>query len=174
MAEFTMNTPDDLDDLLAPREVPADSRLRDRLREKTVRQLRPRWKLGAIAAVAALGVFYATGAGTVWLLRPIPAPVIVEAPQPPPPTAEPERSPQQLELAAEQIDGDESAKLYLAAARKFGRDFGDWDAALRCYRNALDAAPEIQATIDPENDDWLMTALKLSRKEEIRHANVDD
>ena len=159
-----------IDDLLTPFNRPADPRLRQQLREQTTRRLRrARWiRVGKFAA--ALAACYAAGAATVWLTRPTPAPARVEV-TPPEPLKEPERSPQQLELAAEQADGEESARLYLAAARKFAKEYGNWGAALRCYRNALDVSPEIQTTIDAENDDWLMTALKLSRKEEPIHAN---
>ena len=150
--------------------------MRQRLRDQTVGRLRRSRLLRAGRLAAALALCYAAGAGTVWLVRPTAAVSSSEAvrPQPEPPVVAPEQSPQQLELAAEQVEGADSAKLYLAAARKFARDFGDWNAALRCYRNALDAAPEIKATIDPQSDDWLMTTLKLSRREETAHANEND
>jgi hypothetical protein len=167
-----MNTPDELDALLAPPQVPADSQLRQRLRDETARRLRPRRTLQVAIIAAALGGCYAAGAGTVWALRSTPAPAVVEAPRNDMPVwRELEQSPQQIELAAEQSDGIDSAKLYLAAARKFARERGDWTAALRCYRNALDMSPEAETMVDPDNDDWLMTALKLSRREEIANEN---
>jgi hypothetical protein len=89
----------------------------------------------------------------------------------PPPVPVP-RSPRELELAAEQADGAESVRLFLDAARAFARG-ADWDAALRCYRNALDVSGGNLA-IDPKNDDWLMVTLKLARKEEQSHANLDN
>ena len=156
-----MNNPDALDALLAPPQSPADSQLRQRLRAETARQLRPRRTVHVAVIIAALGACYAAGAGTVWALRSTPAPAVVEAPRiEPPVSCEPEQS--------EGVDG---AKLYLAAARKFARERGDWTAALRCYRNALDMSPAAETMVDPDNDDWLMTALKLSRREEIANEN---
>jgi hypothetical protein len=167
-----MNNPDEIDELLAPTQVPADSRLRRRLRDETTRRLRPRWTVRITIIAVALGSCYAAGAGTVWALRPTSAPTVVEAPRDNPPASrEPDQSPQQIELAAEQSEGVDGAKLYLAAARKFARERGDWNAALRCYRNALDMSPEAETMVDPDNDDWLMTALKLSRREEIANEN---
>jgi hypothetical protein len=167
-----MNNPDELDALLAPPQSPADSQLRQRLRAETARQLRPRRTVHVAVIIAALGACYAAGAGTVWALRSTPAPAVVEAPRiEPPVSCEPEQSPQQIELAAEQSEGVDGAKLYLAAARKFARERGDWTAALRCYRNALDMSPAAETMVDPDNDDWLMTALKLSRREEIANEN---
>ena len=49
----------------------------------------------------------------------------------------------------------------------------DQEGRLRCYRNALDAAGG-NLTIDPTNDDWLTVTLKLARKEEQTHANMDE
>ena len=88
----------------------------------------------------------------------------------PTPAARPEapRSPHELELAAEQADGAESARLFLDAGRSYGRDFNNWQAALRCYRNALDLSSE-PPVIDAKNDDWLLTKLKTERRE--RDAN---
>jgi len=77
-------------------------------------------------------------------------------------------SPRELELAAEQADGAQSARLYLDAGRRYGRDFNDWQSALRCYRNALDLTSE-QPVIDPTNDDWLLVKLKTERRD--THAN---
>ena len=169
---------DDLDRLLTPHAAPAAPAFRDRLRADTTRRLRLGRHTRRLAAGAALAACYAAGVATIWWgFRPTPPPperiiveVVRDAPAPPP--AAPVRSPRELELAAEQADGDESARLFLDAARAFARS-ADWDAALRCYRNSLDVSGGDLA-IDPTNDDWLMVTLKLARKEEQSHANVDN
>jgi hypothetical protein len=158
---------DDIDRLLTPTNLPPTPGLRDRLRAETTRRLRRgRWTW-RLAAAAALAACYAGGALSVWLTRPAPVVVVIEKPAEKPtalPPMELPRSPHDLELAAEQSDGPERARLYLDAGRRYGRDFNDWQAALRCYRNALDASGE-QLAIDPTNDDWLLTKLKTERRE---------
>jgi tetratricopeptide (TPR) repeat protein len=163
---------DDLDRLLTPSDSPVDPVFRERLREETVRALRRGHQLRRLRNAAALAACYAAGLATVALLRPAPPPAVAPAPanelvekQPPRPAAM-EQSAAQLELLAEQADGGESARLYLAAARKFAGEQGSWEAALRCYRNALDADPEFANSIDPANDDWLMITLKNARNKE--------
>ncbi|MFL5342023.1 MAG: hypothetical protein ACJ8F7_17895, partial [Gemmataceae bacterium] len=95
---------DDLDHLLTPRNHPADPRVRQQLRDRTTRRLRQARWLRSGRFVAALAACYVGGAGTVWLLRLAPAQPRAEVVQPTP-AREPEQSPQQLELAAEQADG---------------------------------------------------------------------
>jgi hypothetical protein len=168
---------DDLDDLLSSPAVPAGAALRDLLREKTTRRLRRGRQVRRLAVAAALAACYAAGVATVWFTRPVPRtpdPIIVEVPRNHPeipPDTSP-RSPRDLEMAAEMADGADSARLFLDAARAFAQR-SEWDSALRCYRNALDAGGGDLA-IDPNNDDWLMVTLKLARKEEQSHANVDN
>jgi hypothetical protein len=165
---------DDLERLLRPTSPPPTPGLRDRLRAETTRRLRRgRWTW-RVAAAATLAACYAGGALTVWLARPGPELVVVEKPVEIPagtnPAVRPDvpRSPHDLELAAEQADGTESSLLYLEAGRRYGRDFNDWQSALRCYRNALDLAGGPPAS-DPTNDDWLLAKLKTERRE--THAN---
>ena len=75
----------------------------------------------------------------------------------------------QLELAAEQAEGAESARLYFEAGRRYGNDWNDWQSAMRCYRNALDISGAPPAAADPITDDWLLAKLKTERRE--THAN---
>src|SRR5262245_31052051 len=167
---------DDLERLLTPQNVPAAPALRDRLRADTTRRLRVGRYIRRLTAAIALAACYMAGIATIWWgfrpAAPPPERIVVEVvrDQPAAPAAVPP-SPHELELAAEQADGDESARLFLDAAREFARG-ADWDAALRCYRNALDASGG-NLTIDATNDDSLMVTLKLARKEERIHANVD-
>jgi len=171
---------DDLDHLLAPPVSAADPLLRERMRERTTRSLRRQRQLRRLGIAAALAACYAAGLLTVWLLRSAPdvAPpgqqARVDQPRESGPPSVGEQTPQQLEMLAEQADGVESARLYVAAGRKFGRDFAAWDAALRCYRNALDADPDLVNSIDPEHDDWLLVNLKKARmKERVYASDLD-
>jgi hypothetical protein len=167
---------DELDRLLTAPVAPASPALRERLRAETTHRLRLRRYTRRLAVAGTLVACYAAGLATVWWgYRPAAPPlervtveVVREQPAPDPAP----RSPREIELAAEQADGAESARLFLDAARAFTRS-SDWDAALRCYRNALDISGGNLA-IDPKNDDWLMVTLKLARKEEQSHANVDN
>ena len=169
---------DDLDHLLGPPHDSSNADLRDRLREATSRRVRRRWVARRFNVVAALVICYAGGALSVWLTRPAPEMVLDDKTAGVNPAARPYQdpatrqqmllSPRQLELAAEQADGAESAKLYLEAGRRYGRDFNDWSSAMRCYRNALDVSSE-QPVIDPAKDDWLLVKLKTERRES--HAN---
>jgi hypothetical protein len=170
------NIPDDLDRLLAPLVVSADPLFRARLRVKTTRSLYRKCQRHRIAFVSALLACYAAGLATVWWLRPesgvVPPPAehadAKQGQQLQPPTRD--QTPQQLELLAEQSEGAESARFYLAAGRIFARDVGAWDAALRCYRNALDADPGLINSLDDQNDDWLWKTLKTARKKERNDA----
>jgi hypothetical protein len=166
----------DLDRLLNPVWTPADPLLRTRLRDKTSRVMRRRRQWRRAGYAAALALCYSAGLATIVLYRSAPThdqhdsqhmedsparlrqPILAEEP------------PQRLELLAEQADGADSARLYLSAGRKFAHD-GAWDAAFRCYRNALDADPELVRSLDPVSDDWLLSTLKEARKREKLYAN---
>lgn len=160
-----MNEPDDLEDLLRPPAREASPALRLRLREQTAGAVKRAVIYRRVGQVGALAAAFAAGGVAMWLARPTPAVEIVfvdrpvlspnatEAPRPP-------QSPHELELAAEQADGVESAKLFLDAGRIYGGRFNDWDAALRCYRNALEIDPTLARNSDPNTDDWLLVKLK--------------
>lgn len=164
---------DDLDRLLGPKDANASPGLRDRLREETARVVRRNRHRRWLRDFAALAASFALGATVVALASPRPEPfsiVIREAVETSRPSSPPEfpPSPRDLELAAEQAEGAERARLYLAAGRSYGRDLNDWPAAMRCYRNALDLT-DAPPALDPTTDDWLLTKLKTERRES--HAN---
>ncbi len=168
-----MSDADDLDDLLRPNESSAPPELQDHLRRLTMLRVRRRSYVWRLAFAAALAACYVAGAATVRLFQTAPQTVVVveripaEPVQASPPTLQPQ-SPRDLEIAAEQADGAESAHLFLEAGRRYGNDWNDWQSALRCYRNALDLSSEVPV-IDPKNDDWLLAKLKTDRRES--HAN---
>jgi hypothetical protein len=64
------------------------------------------------------------------------------------------------------------ATALLAAGDRYLNEAGDPEAALRCYRRALDAASDEQTRFSPD-DNWLVMALKNAREKEARHANHD-
>ena len=58
----------------------------------------------------------------------------------------------------------DSARLFREAGDRYLREYADYRAALRCYRNSLDADPDA-LTISPD-DTWLLTSLKRAREQE--------
>ena len=163
---------DDLDRLLLPVDGVPTAGLRDRLRERTARRVRRRRYARFLRAASIFACCYVAGAATFWFARPSPEvrvvtiEKVVTPPEAPPPTVI--ESPRALELAAEQADGAEGSRLFLEAGRRYGRDWNDWQSALRCYRNALDLSSEAPV-LDAINDDWLLAKLKTQRRE--IHAN---
>jgi len=59
--------------------------------------------------------------------------------------------------------------LYRKAGDLYVQENQDYEAALRCYTQALDANSEENLTIAPD-DNWLIMALKEARKKEKAHA----
>jgi hypothetical protein len=160
-----MIEPDDLDKLLGQTPGEAAFTFRARLRDQTTRYLRRRVVAQKLARVSSLAASFVIGGAVVWLAKPSPDPEVVivekiiEKSRPPEMPRSP-RSPHELELAAEQADGAESAQLFLDAGRLYGNRLNDWSAAMRCYRNAFDLDAALVCKSDPTSDDWLLTKLK--------------
>jgi hypothetical protein len=76
----------------------------------------------------------------------------------------------ELEQQAEQAEDVERARIYFVAGRRYASELGDWHSAMRCYQQALDAAPKEAEQIDPKSDDWLLIALKIERQKERENA----
>jgi hypothetical protein len=168
--------PDDFEALLGRSASHATPGLQDSLRQQTTKQVRIRRWLRRSRLVIALAGCYLAGLATIHWLRPRPAPerIVVEVVRIVPevkPTAPAWPEPlRQLELRAEQAEKTEQAQVFFAAAKRYATETGDWDSALRCYRNGLDADPKQAERIDPDNDDWLAMALKLDRQKEKDYA----
>lgn len=161
---------DDIDALLSPGGNSASPEMQDRVLALTTRIIRLRvWRKRGLALLAMIGC-YAAGVSTMALLRDekgtFPPPVIEvpSTPSPPAPSLDP-RSPGEIELAAEQRDGADAAQMYLTAGRRYARA-AQWESAVRCYRNALDADPDAGANEPSLRDDWLFTTLKDARRKE--------
>jgi hypothetical protein len=59
------------------------------------------------------------------------------------------------------------------AGDRYAAEEGDYQSALRCYRDALDAGSDRDRAIQP-NDSWLLMVLKNAREKEKRDANLQD
>jgi hypothetical protein len=152
----------------------------DRLREALWRRLRRRlrrgrwWKRAAVAA--ALAACYAAGFGTARLAtEPAPEPrptatgglkqlkLPIEALQPP-------ASPLEREWQA--LDSPEPRPdAYREAGDRYVAEAGDYQSAVRCYRQALDVGSERDLAIKPD-DSWLLMVLKDARQKEKGDANL--
>lgn len=163
------------DDLLTPRPASANDALRAELLGQTAQRVRLVYRARLATRVGVCLACFAAGVG-ITFLRPAPEPRVVYVEVPGPPVADAtdspvERpsvvvlSPADLELQAEQASAKaESARLFREAGDRYLRDYADYRAALRCYRNCLDADPDA-LTVLPD-DTWLLTSLKRARAQE--------
>ena len=69
------------------------------------------------------------------------------------------------------VSKDAQAGLYRLAGDRYFEEAGDVQAALRCYRRALDSASPDDLAIS-ENDNWLLIELKKARLEGKNHAQT--
>jgi hypothetical protein len=172
--------PPPLDDFLhAPPPAAASDALRRDLRDRTTRLVRRRRAVRrlAVAWLAAASVIATLVGWSLWWPTPEPERqvVIVEtsnsmnvAPEPPaPPAPTPEPMPPALAKEWQAFDtrGPERVQLLLEAGDRYIADHHDLASAVRCYRQALDAAPDHVLEINP-NDNWLVMAMKLDRQKE--------
>jgi hypothetical protein len=161
-------TDSELDDLLQPPATPTGGGLNQRVWRRTAGVLRRRvWRrrilvAGAIAASFVGGLALSFRPATLHTSE---STVIVKETLKPS-TGETFVSLTDLEQQAELADTGERARLYFLAGQRYGAERGDWSAALRCYKQALDAAPQAAEQIDPKTDDWLLMALKIERQKE--------
>jgi hypothetical protein len=176
---------DDIDELLAATpptpELPA-------ARETVIRdaaqvQRRRRW-LGRGRRAAILAATYVIGGASVWLWShremPRPTPEVADRrppvgpPADPPASADPYRNdpPERLEKWAFLQTGEMRVDLYRRAGDGY-LNCDDVQAALRCYRRALDGATAADLAIRADQDTWLLMSLKLARNKERTDAHVN-
>ena len=75
-----------------------------------------------------------------------------------------------LDLEWRAFDSRENrAALFFAVAQRYLEEQHDYESALRCYRQALDAAPKEALAIRPD-DNWFVMALKEARQKENNDA----
>ena len=173
---------DDLDELLSGRQPPPEPpALRAAIGRDASRVQRHRRWLVRGRRTLVLAVCYAAGLASMsyWSRRPVVLPVIAErqpVPDPlsPPVVNDPYRydPPERIEKWAFLQSGEKRADLYRRAGDGFlVRD--DVQAALRCYRRALEGATAADLAIQADSDTWLLMSLKMNRKKERPDAHVN-
>ena len=172
MHDIFSREPDPLDGMLRP-PAPSDTdALRQDVYARTRRVLRRGRRLRQVAYFAVMLHAFVGGMGTMYaVLRPVPAPdeparsASKEAPQPLAPDVP------ALAREWEAFDSaDRRAELYRRAGETYLKQENDPLSALRCYTNALDNGTERDRTISPENDDFLLMAIKNARQKEAEYA----
>jgi hypothetical protein len=175
--------PDPLDDLLRPRPIPADDRLRQTVLFQTTRLLRRRRIRKRLLLALAMAACYAAGVLTMRFAMPpatpanpnIPGQVRVPRQRKPVSDASQKRShyrrpataPEDA-LALEWRAIDNAAKraeLYHRAGDRYLEESNDIPSALRCYRGALAAGARKDWKIRA-NDNWLMMIAKQEYQKE--------
>jgi hypothetical protein len=174
-------SPDDLLAGLTP--PPADAAFQEALARRTTGVVRRRRWLRRGGWTMALAACYAAGLLTMhWL--PVAAPERDRAPQPaaevassepaptavtpPPPTTE-DQATSAVALEWQALDNPASAPaLYRTAGDRYLEE-GNVPAAIRCYRNFLDAEGDA-APAPAASSSWLLMALTEAKQKEKRHA----
>jgi hypothetical protein len=158
----------------------------------TKRVLRRRRRLKQAGWVAALAACYFAGLGSSRIGSPRFAPHVLEAQnradtRSPDAVSSPHAPVTVITQASVPLDDDPDVPAIvferIAAAADVARrsllfrragdrylDGSDEDAAIRCYRRALDNAPERDLAISPD-DNWLLIALKKARQEGKSHVD---
>lgn len=175
------NSPDDrLMTVLRPTQAgPVNDDLRVALRDRTTRLLRGRRRLRQGAMAAALAACYLAGVATAlawWQARPVsPAanhegPIVAAAPAPDEVSPEPRAvSPEALGPTVRLTPFEQ----YRRAGDRFLQEPAQLALAVRSYTKALGVASAAERTPSPEQDTWLLLALKDARSKETSHGNVD-
>ena len=157
---------------------------RDRLWQRTSRVLwRRRWQHRLVQA-GTLAACFLLGAACMRLwtpAKPREQPSAAHA-QVQPPAPAPQRKEPAPELPIELAalvqewnafdDREQQRKLYREAGDLYFHANHDYEAALRCYTQALDAASDQDLAVSPD-DNWLLMALKEARLKEKKDARND-
>jgi hypothetical protein len=173
---------DDLDDLLTPRtplrepEALRHAVIRDASRVQRRRRIVVRGRRILVPVVC-----FVAGSLTMWFLTPVREPAapeavaVVKKDEPLRLVArDPYRNdpPERLERWAFLQTGEKRADLYRRAGDGYlGRD--DIEAALRCYRRALDGGSAADLAVRADRDTWLLMSLKMARQKERLDARVN-
>jgi hypothetical protein len=189
--DTTPPAPDPVEQFLAslPVSAPDPAFRQELLRETLTTMRRQRWRRRA-AVVGALAASFL--AGTICMhFWPVRTPDVAQqeqasgpagpskktAPQivPAPPEATVAPIPGGGALAMEWNafdERDQREKLYRQAGDLYVQENQDYEAALRCYAQALDSNANQDMTINAD-DNWLVMALKEARRKEQSHAKKD-
>jgi hypothetical protein len=163
------------DEVLTPKPATGNDPLKSTLLERTSGRIRFDRRVRLVGRVGICVACFVAGL-SVAFLRPVPEPttIYVQVPVPVPPVADAPGSPAvvrvlspaQIELEAEKtLVKAEAARRFREAGDLYLRDYADYRAALRCYRNFLDEADPADRRITPD-DTWLLTSLKRAREQE--------
>jgi len=148
--------------------------LRQAVFDRTTRVLRRRRWLRRGAVALALCACYIAGAATVHLLTPPPSVVTVVVKEPGAPALpvpnvappRPEEEPTAVAMEWDALDHPEKkVESYRRAGDRYLTESNDVQAAVRCYKQMLDAGTEQDLVIAPD-DNWLLMALKEARQKE--------
>jgi hypothetical protein len=162
---------------------PATPGLRQTVFAQTTRAFQRRRLRRRVAVLAALAACFLAGMGTTlaWQMRELPkeeaqviAPKKNHTPKPSDPpviaSAKPAAAPSLVELEWRAFDSrDNRAALFFEVAQRYLEEQHDYESALRCYRQALDAAPKEGLAIRSD-DNWFVMALKEARQKEENDA----
>jgi hypothetical protein len=165
----------------------ADAGASQALLVQTTRVLRRRRRLKRFGLIALLAACYAAGLGTMRLAQRTPErPTSPPLAQPTPAPTEQESARADTAVAATlpleddpdvpavvlerlaEAGGARQARLYLAAGDRYLNAHGEVQAALRCYRRALQLGTEQERAVSAE-DNWLLIALKNAQRKGIGH-----
>jgi hypothetical protein len=183
MNELPHMEPDPLTQWLVVSRSPeaADGVLRQAVFQRTSRVLRRRRWLRRGAVVLALSACYIAGAATMRQLTPPPSVVTVVVKEPgepvqPVPTVEPprpEKEPTAVAMEWDALDHPEKkVDSYRRAGDRYLAESNDVQAAVRCYKQMLDAGTDQDLIISPD-DNWLLMALKEARQKENLDAKAN-
>jgi hypothetical protein len=165
--------------------APAAAGLQQVVLAKTMCVLRRRHLRRRLAWAGALAACFLAGMGTMLLWHTLELPeqqaqrlhpkedLAANQEKPAAPSAKPEPPPSLAELEWRAFDSrDNRATLFFEVAQRYLEEERDYDSALRCYRQALDAAPREALAIRPD-DNWLVMALKEARLKENSDATFN-
>jgi hypothetical protein len=163
----------------------APPELRQGTLAQTLHVLRRRRRLRRLAQAGALAACFLAGMGTMLFWSSVTeteravenrgeGPHVASMQEKPAaPLTKPKTALSLVELEWQAFDSrDNRAVLFFAVADRYFAEERDYDAALRCYRQALDASPREALSVRP-NDNWLVMALKEARLKETDDATVN-
>ncbi len=166
------------DELLAPSRECGNGKLREALLNRTTRRIRLQHRLRHVRMAGLFSLVFVGGmAAATALFGPrqaerlvvVHVPVEVEKPSPAPAAPAQRLSPAEIELQAERtLARNESSRLFREAGDRYLREEANLEAALRCYRNFLDEADEVNMALT-DTDTWLLTSLKNDRRKETEN-----
>jgi hypothetical protein len=175
---------DDLDDLLSAKPLPPESPgLSEAVAFDAICvQRRRRWLIRG-RCVGIVAVCYAAGLVSMWYWSPKQQPAphefvegrwVPELPAVESSSADPFRNdpPEVIEKWAFLQTGKKRVELY----RRAGDGYlvrHNVEAALRCYRKALDGGSTADLAIRADSDSWLLMSLKMARQKERPDARVN-